>query len=289
MYAEIDEASRRSLSVDRFASDYHEAMRTATATGLRVIRQASRASGGSVAAPVRVRTRLFGTLAPERAREDRQRRRRRRRDRLVALAGVPGMRARRDAQPPHDAAAASDAARARRLGPGRRRGDRRRPAQLAARRIGERRDRRSRPDPELPPRGARSAGRALRCGRRHERARAGARRAPARNARRRAARRGARARKHDPTRRARRPHETSHRKSRAPPSAPLGSRLGGVVALQAPGGPDPRGRGDRPRQRASHRARRSRWSRSQAFWTRTSRPRTRSIRARPRTFDGVES
>ena len=37
MYAEIDEASRRSLSADQFASTYHEAMRTATATGLRAI------------------------------------------------------------------------------------------------------------------------------------------------------------------------------------------------------------------------------------------------------------
>ena len=35
MYAEIDAASRHSLSADQFASDYREAMRTATATSVR--------------------------------------------------------------------------------------------------------------------------------------------------------------------------------------------------------------------------------------------------------------
>ena len=168
MYAEIDEASRRSLSADQFASNYHDAMRTATATSLRAIGKPRGAPGGFVTVPVRVRTRLFGTLAA-RAREDRQRRRRRRRDRLVAIARVPRDALRRDAQPPHHAAAAGDAAGARRLGAGRRRSDRRRPAQLAARRIGERGRRRSRPDPQLAPRGPGSGRRAHRRGRRHER------------------------------------------------------------------------------------------------------------------------
>ncbi len=63
MYADIDDASRHSLSADQFASTYHEAMRTATATSLRAIGKPRSTPGGFVAVPVRVRTRLFGTLS----------------------------------------------------------------------------------------------------------------------------------------------------------------------------------------------------------------------------------
>jgi hypothetical protein len=63
MYADIDDASRHSLSADQFASSYHEAMRTATATGLRAIGKPRDAAGGLVTVPVRVSTRLFGTLS----------------------------------------------------------------------------------------------------------------------------------------------------------------------------------------------------------------------------------
>jgi peptidoglycan glycosyltransferase len=63
MYAEIDEASRRSLSADQFASSYHDAMRTATATGLRVIGKPRHTSDGFVSVPVRMGTRLFGSLS----------------------------------------------------------------------------------------------------------------------------------------------------------------------------------------------------------------------------------
>ena len=63
MYAEIDEASRHSLSADQFISSYHDAMRTATATSLRATGKPRGASGGFVTVPVRVRTRLFGTLS----------------------------------------------------------------------------------------------------------------------------------------------------------------------------------------------------------------------------------
>jgi hypothetical protein len=62
MYSEIDEASRRAMSADRFASDYHDAMRTATATALRAIGKPHHEAGGFVTVPVRVHTRLFGTL-----------------------------------------------------------------------------------------------------------------------------------------------------------------------------------------------------------------------------------
>jgi penicillin-binding protein A len=63
MYSEIDSASRRSVSADEFVSAYHAAMNTATATGLRVAGKAHAAPGGLVAVPVEVSTRLFGTLA----------------------------------------------------------------------------------------------------------------------------------------------------------------------------------------------------------------------------------
>jgi peptidoglycan glycosyltransferase len=63
MYAEIDDASRHSLSADQFASDYREAMRTATATSVRATGKPRGAPGGLVEVPVRVHTRLFGTLS----------------------------------------------------------------------------------------------------------------------------------------------------------------------------------------------------------------------------------
>jgi peptidoglycan glycosyltransferase len=62
MYAEIDSSSRRALSATEFASAYAEAMRTATATRLKVVGK-PRAADGLEDVPVRVRTRLFGTLA----------------------------------------------------------------------------------------------------------------------------------------------------------------------------------------------------------------------------------
>ncbi|HTZ85804.1 MAG TPA: penicillin-binding transpeptidase domain-containing protein [Solirubrobacteraceae bacterium] len=63
MYGEIDGASRRSLSAEEFASAYHKAMNTATATRLRVVGKPHAAEEGLIAVPVRVSTRLFGTLA----------------------------------------------------------------------------------------------------------------------------------------------------------------------------------------------------------------------------------
>ena len=63
MYLEIDPATRRTLSADEFASAYSAAMKTATATSLRVTGKPRSTPAGSVVVPVRVRTRLFGTLA----------------------------------------------------------------------------------------------------------------------------------------------------------------------------------------------------------------------------------
>ncbi|HEY4997092.1 MAG TPA: NTF2-like N-terminal transpeptidase domain-containing protein, partial [Solirubrobacteraceae bacterium] len=62
MYAEIDAASQRQISASQFAGAYEQAVRTATATRLRVLGRA-RHSGSTLAVPVRVRTRLFGTLS----------------------------------------------------------------------------------------------------------------------------------------------------------------------------------------------------------------------------------
>ena len=63
MYAEIDAASRRSTNADEFASAYHEAMRTATATRCAPAGRPRSSAGGIVTVPMRVSTRLFGTLA----------------------------------------------------------------------------------------------------------------------------------------------------------------------------------------------------------------------------------
>jgi penicillin-binding protein A len=63
MYAEIDSASKHSLTAGEFVSAYRQAMATATATGLRVTGKARAAQDGLVAVPVQVHTRLFGTLA----------------------------------------------------------------------------------------------------------------------------------------------------------------------------------------------------------------------------------
>jgi penicillin-binding protein A len=62
MYADVDATSRRSITADEFVSAYHAAMDTATATSLRVTGKARAAQDGLVAVPVTVRTRLFGTL-----------------------------------------------------------------------------------------------------------------------------------------------------------------------------------------------------------------------------------
>jgi hypothetical protein len=61
MYAEIDARSQRALTPSEFANVYQSALTTATATGMRVTGKPRNVRGG-VEVPVRVRTRLFGTL-----------------------------------------------------------------------------------------------------------------------------------------------------------------------------------------------------------------------------------
>ncbi len=63
MYSDISASSRRSMSASEFANAYQEALTTATVTRADVTGGARGASGGAVAVPVRVDTRLFGTLS----------------------------------------------------------------------------------------------------------------------------------------------------------------------------------------------------------------------------------
>jgi penicillin-binding protein A len=62
MYADIATSSRHSTSVSEFADAYEEALTTATARRERILGRARAAPGGGVTVPVRVDTRLFGTL-----------------------------------------------------------------------------------------------------------------------------------------------------------------------------------------------------------------------------------
>jgi len=62
MYSDIDAVSRQSTSAGEFAEAYESALTTATATRVLVTGKPRRVSGGLIAVPVRVHTRLFGTL-----------------------------------------------------------------------------------------------------------------------------------------------------------------------------------------------------------------------------------
>jgi hypothetical protein len=63
MYSEISTASRRSVSAGEFASAYQDAWRIATTTDAHQAGHARSVSGGAIAVPVRVQTRIFGTLS----------------------------------------------------------------------------------------------------------------------------------------------------------------------------------------------------------------------------------
>lgn len=63
MYQDIAPSSQRSISAGEFAQTYAQALTIATARTLQVAGPARAAAHGAVAVPVRVRTRLFGTLA----------------------------------------------------------------------------------------------------------------------------------------------------------------------------------------------------------------------------------
>jgi peptidoglycan glycosyltransferase len=62
MYASIDRGSRREVSERQLAEGCRHALRTATATATQVTGHPRSISGGMIALPVRVHTRLFGTL-----------------------------------------------------------------------------------------------------------------------------------------------------------------------------------------------------------------------------------
>jgi cell division protein FtsI/penicillin-binding protein 2 len=62
MYQDVDIASRRELSLSALASAYRAAARTATETGVRVAGAAHSLPDGTIAVPMRVGTRLWGTL-----------------------------------------------------------------------------------------------------------------------------------------------------------------------------------------------------------------------------------
>jgi penicillin-binding protein A len=62
VYADIDAPSKRRVSLRELTDTYERALRTATATRLQATGDPRDAPGGLVAVPVRVSTRLFGTL-----------------------------------------------------------------------------------------------------------------------------------------------------------------------------------------------------------------------------------
>jgi len=62
MYSDIDASSQQATSLGAFSEAYRRALRTATATSLRVAGQGRDAPGGLLVVPVRIHTRLFGTL-----------------------------------------------------------------------------------------------------------------------------------------------------------------------------------------------------------------------------------
>jgi peptidoglycan glycosyltransferase len=63
MYGELSPASQREVTASQFAQAYQEDLTTATASGERVTGAPRAAAGGVEVVPVRVRTRLWGTLA----------------------------------------------------------------------------------------------------------------------------------------------------------------------------------------------------------------------------------
>ncbi len=62
MYGDIDPSSRHAHSASEFAAAYERTLRTATATHMRIAGK-THESNGMVTVPVKVRTRLFGTLS----------------------------------------------------------------------------------------------------------------------------------------------------------------------------------------------------------------------------------
>jgi hypothetical protein len=62
MYRDIDQASQHAVSETSFVADYRQAARTATTAGMSIAGRTHTASTGAIVVPMRIRTRLFGTL-----------------------------------------------------------------------------------------------------------------------------------------------------------------------------------------------------------------------------------
>ena len=62
MYGDISPAAKQQTSPEAFSAAHREALRTATATGTAIAGKARSSGGGRVSVPVRVHTRLWGTL-----------------------------------------------------------------------------------------------------------------------------------------------------------------------------------------------------------------------------------
>ncbi|MFZ1924817.1 MAG: NTF2-like N-terminal transpeptidase domain-containing protein, partial [Solirubrobacteraceae bacterium] len=62
MYEDIDATSQRRMSASTFADAYQAAARTATETGLTVMGSAHQDAHGIISVPMRVGTRIWGTL-----------------------------------------------------------------------------------------------------------------------------------------------------------------------------------------------------------------------------------
>jgi penicillin-binding protein A len=63
MYADVDAATKRSVTADGFAAAYAEAKRAATATSLKARGKPRAGPGGTISVPVSVSTRMFGKLS----------------------------------------------------------------------------------------------------------------------------------------------------------------------------------------------------------------------------------
>jgi penicillin-binding protein A len=62
MYRDIDVAAQHRISLSSFAAAYETAARTATTSAITLLDQARSVGSGTIVVPMRVRTRLFGTL-----------------------------------------------------------------------------------------------------------------------------------------------------------------------------------------------------------------------------------
>jgi cell division protein FtsI/penicillin-binding protein 2 len=63
MYADLDAASQRAVSVSEFANAFQQALTTATVKHMRITGKPHGLPGNEIAVPVRVQTRLFGALS----------------------------------------------------------------------------------------------------------------------------------------------------------------------------------------------------------------------------------